>query len=62
MRDGAEIVAAKDEQVVIPAGALHTFWNGSERDGLVVEFVLEPTKRERDERFFRRSSMKTWSP
>jgi hypothetical protein len=42
--------------VVIPKGDSHTFCNASETYGLVIELVLEPNRRERDEEFFSKMS------
>lgn len=39
--------------MTIPARATHTFCNASSTEELVIEFVLEPRFRERDEAFFR---------
>ncbi|KAK5464636.1 hypothetical protein LTS15_001198 [Exophiala xenobiotica] len=51
--EGRKCVATTGEVVKIPEGAFHTFRNASSKDDLVVEFVLEPRNRERDEEFFR---------
>jgi len=49
---GRRKVAVAGDVVVIPGGQFHTFRNASHRDELVVEFVLEPRDRGRDEQFF----------
>ncbi|KAI1616863.1 RmlC-like cupin domain-containing protein [Exophiala viscosa] len=46
-------IATAGEVVEIPGGVYHTFRNASPKDDLVVEFVLEPRHKERDEEFFR---------
>ncbi|KIW11863.1 hypothetical protein PV08_09136 [Exophiala spinifera] len=51
--DGRQRVATAGEVVKIPAGKFHTFRNASPKDDLVVEFVLDPSHRVRDEEFFR---------
>lgn len=51
--DSQEKVARAGDVVFIPRRAFHTFCNASEEEGLVIEFALDPTSRERDECFFR---------
>ncbi|KAF2095762.1 hypothetical protein NA57DRAFT_59739 [Rhizodiscina lignyota] len=51
--DGRELTATAGDVVTIPARAFHTFRNASEEEGLVIEFSLAPSTRERDEAFFR---------
>ena len=53
--DGQQVIKNAGAVITIPAKAIHTFRNSSETDELVVEFVLEPQWRERDEAFFRMS-------
>lgn len=53
--DEAHSVAAGDV-VHIPKRAFHTFRNASTEHELLIEFVLEPRFRERDEAFFRKLS------
>jgi mannose-6-phosphate isomerase-like protein (cupin superfamily) len=50
--EGEERLAGPGDVVTIPMQAFHTFCNASEKDEMVVEFLLEPTARERDEEFF----------
>ncbi len=50
--DGRRHVARAGDTVTINPGVFHTFRNASGREELVVEFVLEPRARERDEAFF----------
>ncbi len=50
--EGRKCIATTGEVVKIPEGAFHTFRNASSKHDLVVEFVLEPRNRERDEEFF----------
>ena len=45
--------ASAGEIVTIPHQAFHTFRNASKTDDLVIEFVLDPRNRDRDEAFFR---------
>jgi mannose-6-phosphate isomerase-like protein (cupin superfamily) len=52
---GKHIVAGAGEVIVIPKKAFHTFCNASETERMRVEFVLEPTRRERDLAFFSKS-------
>ncbi|CEJ62778.1 hypothetical protein PMG11_11268 [Penicillium brasilianum] len=51
--DGQRILKNAGDSITIPAKAIHTFRNYSESEELVIEFVLEPQWRERDEAFFR---------
>jgi mannose-6-phosphate isomerase-like protein (cupin superfamily) len=51
--DGQKIIKKAGDLITIPAKAIHTFRNISESDELLIEFVLEPKWRERDEAFFR---------
>jgi mannose-6-phosphate isomerase-like protein (cupin superfamily) len=51
--DGAKSIKSAGESVTMPARATHTFCNASSTEELVIEFVLEPRFRERDEAFFR---------
>lgn len=51
--DGQKIIKKAGDMITIPAKAIHTFRNISESDELLIEFVLEPMWRERDEAFFR---------
>ncbi|EPS29236.1 hypothetical protein PDE_04185 [Penicillium oxalicum 114-2] len=51
--DGQKSLRRAGEVIIIPVGAVHTFCNASAEEELVVEFVLEPKWRERDEAFFR---------
>ena len=55
--DGKDILRSKGETMSIPVKSVHTFCNASESEELVIEFVLEPGSRERDECFFSRLSM-----
>jgi len=50
---GRKKAAVAGDVVIIPEGQFHTFRNASHQDELVVEFVLEPRDRVRDEQFFR---------
>ena len=50
--DGQVQGAGVDEGVIIPSQAFHTFRNASTTKDLVLEFVLDPPNRERDEAFF----------
>lgn len=50
---GQKITKSVGESMTIPARAIHTFCNASPTQELVVEFVLEPRWKERDEAFFR---------
>ena len=52
--DGQARVAAAGDVVHIPQQAYHTFRNASKIQDLLIEFVLEPQSRERDEAFFSR--------
>jgi len=49
--DGEERIAATAEVVTVPAQQIHTFRNASTEDEMVVEFVLDPRRREKDEAF-----------
>ncbi len=49
--------ASVDDVVEIPCQAIHTFRNVSKEHDLVIEFVLDPKHRERDEAFFSISSL-----
>ncbi|KAJ5896790.1 uncharacterized protein N7473_006189 [Penicillium subrubescens] len=51
--NGHKIIKKAGDLITIPAKAIHTFRNISESDELLIEFVLEPKWRERDEAFFR---------
>ncbi|KAJ5668967.1 hypothetical protein N7462_010037 [Penicillium macrosclerotiorum] len=51
--DGHEIIKSKAETMVIAPRTIHTFCNASEVEELVIEFVLEPKSKGRDEAFFR---------
>lgn len=53
--DGQKIIKKAGDLITIPAKAIHTFRNISESDELLIEFVLEPKWRQRDEAFFRMS-------
>ena len=44
--------ASVGDFVTIPRQAFHTFRNASKESDLVIEFVLDPRNRERDEAFF----------
>lgn len=48
-----EKLASAGEVVVIPRRTAHTFCNASEQDELVLEFVLDPSSRGKDEAYFR---------
>jgi mannose-6-phosphate isomerase-like protein (cupin superfamily) len=50
--DGKDILASQGEVVSIPKKAFHTFCNASETEKMRIEFVLQPTRRERDLEFF----------
>lgn len=52
--DGKAHSATVGDVVYIPKKAFHTFRNASAEDELLIEFVLEPQSRERDEAFFRK--------
>ena len=52
--NGQPHTATAGEVVHIPQQVYHTFRNGSEDQDLLIEFVLEPQSRERDEAFFSR--------
>lgn len=52
--DDKERIAEKGEVVTVPKGAFHMFRNASDEDGMEIEFVLDPKRRERDEDFFRK--------
>lgn len=51
--DGRKVIKNAGDVITIPAKAIHTFCNSSQSEELVIEFVLEPQWRERDEAFFR---------
>ncbi|KAJ5273795.1 hypothetical protein N7478_008920 [Penicillium angulare] len=51
--DGQKIVKTKGQSMIIPTQTFHTFCNASTTEELVIEFVLEPQWKDRDERFFR---------
>jgi mannose-6-phosphate isomerase-like protein (cupin superfamily) len=50
--EGVETIASTGDVVTIPKQAFHTFRNASGDNELVIEFVLDPVNRERDEGFF----------
>jgi mannose-6-phosphate isomerase-like protein (cupin superfamily) len=52
MLEGEQILLRAGEVIEIPAGVFHTFCNASLTEEMVVEFMLEPGTRERDEGFF----------
>jgi mannose-6-phosphate isomerase-like protein (cupin superfamily) len=52
--DGQSSVAGEGHTVHIPRGCFHRFRNASGEQPLVIEFVLEPAMRERDEAYFRK--------
>jgi mannose-6-phosphate isomerase-like protein (cupin superfamily) len=55
--DGQKIIKKAGDLIIIPTKAIHTFHNLSETHELLIEFVLEPQWRERDESFFRTSTL-----
>ena len=50
--NGRKQTACVGDVVTIPKQAFHTFRNASKQDDLVIEFVLDPMNRDRDEAFF----------
>ncbi|KAI9930979.1 hypothetical protein ASPWEDRAFT_34502 [Aspergillus wentii DTO 134E9] len=50
---GEDVLKKAGESMTIPMKAFHTFCNASESEEMVVELVLEPKWRNRDEAFFR---------
>lgn len=52
-RSSTEKLASAGDVVVIPRRTAHTFCNASEKDELVLEFVLDPASRDTDEAYFR---------
>ena len=50
--EGNGITASPGDTVHIPRAAHHTFRNASSEEDLVVEFTLDPSTREQDERLF----------
>lgn len=57
---GRSEIAVAGDVVIIPEGQFHTFRNASQQDELVVEFVLEPQNRDRDEEFFSTALLFSW--
>lgn len=55
--EGQEIIKTSDQTMLIPMKTFHTFCNASAENELVIEFVLEPKWKERDEAFFRRCTV-----
>ncbi|KAJ5778716.1 hypothetical protein N7520_001962 [Penicillium odoratum] len=51
--EGQEIIKTSGQSMLIPMKTFHTFCNASATDELVIEFVLEPKFKDRDEAFFR---------
>ncbi|KAJ5810671.1 uncharacterized protein N7503_002889 [Penicillium pulvis] len=51
--EGQEIIKTSGQTMLIPIKTFHTFCNASAENELVIEFVLEPKWKERDEAFFR---------
>lgn len=52
--DGKGRLARAGDVVNVPKRAVHTFTNASETEEMIVEFILEPSRRDRDETFFRK--------
>jgi mannose-6-phosphate isomerase-like protein (cupin superfamily) len=57
--EGKEQLANVDDVIMIPKQAFHTFRNASSEQRLVIQFVLDPANRERDEAFF--STANRWT-
>lgn len=55
--EGQDIIKTSGQTMLIPVKTFHTFCNASAENELVVEFVLEPKWKERDEAFFRRCTV-----
>ncbi|KAJ6015892.1 hypothetical protein N7540_010483 [Penicillium herquei] len=51
--NGQDILKTRGQSMLIPVETFHTFCNASATEELVIEFVLEPRWRDRDECFFR---------
>jgi mannose-6-phosphate isomerase-like protein (cupin superfamily) len=51
-RDGQVATVDEGEIVLIPKGCFHKFCNASDERPLLIEFVLEPKMRDRDEAYF----------
>jgi mannose-6-phosphate isomerase-like protein (cupin superfamily) len=52
--EGQEIIKTSGQTMMIPMKTFHTFCNASPETELVIEFVLQPKWKDRDEAFFRR--------
>jgi mannose-6-phosphate isomerase-like protein (cupin superfamily) len=50
--DGRVMTAEQGQIVSVPRGCFHKFSNASDERPLVIEFVLEPKMRDRDEAYF----------